>query len=56
MSAVGAKDWISDLGVRPEGAVYFVLAYKLQSKAMFAITKEEFLQGMKKLRHVNLEH
>lgn len=52
MGSTMAYKWLAEMGLSAEGAAYFVVAWKLGAKAMFALDKTEFVEGMKRLGYV----
>ncbi|KAF8473865.1 hypothetical protein BDZ91DRAFT_650778 [Kalaharituber pfeilii] len=49
MSPTMANKWLEDLGISPEGATYYIIAWKMEAKSMLKLTKGEFVTGMTKL-------
>lgn len=51
MSPAACNHWLEVLGISAESAAFYVLAWKLGAKTIFALTREEFVGGMKKLEY-----
>lgn len=43
---------IKDLGVDPEDIIMLVVAWKFHSKTLGSFTKQEFIDGMTRLRYL----
>lgn len=54
MTPAACSKWMADLKISEDSAAFYVLAWRLGAKTIFTLTREEFVEGMKKLGYVNL--